>query len=291
MTMNWKISAVVALSLLSSGIVNCQTLATFGHPIKDYKVPLFLDWGSYKYDVLDTSRLRLFYNVDVCLDSLDNDRYEMEYVKLIGTGFTKFQPRQKLRYDVSRVQGGLGTEVIDQHHLFFYDAVIEDLGAHKLTVTSRVCQDDFLYEEAVPVISWTFTGEEKLIGGYACSLAECDFRGRHYYAWYTEDVPVASGPWLLNGLPGLVVYAYDTSHQYEFTFSRYDGMEVPIILWEYPYKKVSRQQLNKVRSEILRHPIVYMYHHLSEEDGWYISYKRYDENRNVEYRYDTIELE
>ena len=35
MTMNWKISAVVALSLLSSGIVNCQTLATFGHPIKD----------------------------------------------------------------------------------------------------------------------------------------------------------------------------------------------------------------------------------------------------------------
>ena len=53
--------------------------------------------------------------------------------------------------------------------------------------------------------------------GYHCQLAKTNFKGRTWYAWYAEDIPLPEGPWKLIGLPGLTLKAYDENKEYSFT--------------------------------------------------------------------------
>ena len=52
------------------------------------------------------------------------------------------------------------------------------------------------------------------IMNYPCQLAKANFKGRTWFAWYAEDIPVSEGPWKLHGLPGLILRAYDAQNQF-----------------------------------------------------------------------------
>ena len=56
------------------------------------------------------------------------------------------------------------------------------------------------------------------------------FKGRTWYAWYSEDIPVSEGPWKLYGLPGLILRAYDAQHQFYLDASGLEDLkgEVPL---------------------------------------------------------------
>jgi GLPGLI family protein len=63
--------------------------------------------------------------------------------------------------------------------------------------------------EKRPVIDWQLQPETKKIGNYEARKATAKFRGRVYTAWYTLEIPLPYGPWKLQGLPGLILEAYD----------------------------------------------------------------------------------
>lgn len=52
---------------------------------------------------------------------------------------------------------------------------------------------------------WELKPDLKEVAGYDCRLAECSFLGRHWTVWYTEKLPIPTGPWFLWGAPGLIV--------------------------------------------------------------------------------------
>lgn len=62
---------------------------------------------------------------------------------------------------------------------------------------------------------WQILDSTKSISKFKCNLATKIFRGRKYYAWFTKEIPTAFGPWKLNGLPGLILEAYDEKKQFE----------------------------------------------------------------------------
>lgn len=80
----------------------------------------------------------------------------------------------------------------------------------------------FLVSEALPVINWQVTGDTASFGGLHCQKATGHFKGRDYTAWFCPDLPLHVGPWKLNGLPGVIVEAYDATGDVRFTF---DGIE------------------------------------------------------------------
>lgn len=60
--------------------------------------------------------------------------------------------------------------------------------------------------------AWQLMDEFKEISGYACRKATAHYLGRDWTAWFTEEVPSQAGPWLLWGLPGLIVEARDADN-------------------------------------------------------------------------------
>jgi len=82
-------------------------------------------------------------------------------------------------------------------------------------------------KDSIPKIDWKISNETKEIGTIECTKATTSFRGRDYTAWFSFSIPLPYGPWKLQGLPGLILEAYDTNKEIYFYFKSI----------EYPSKK------------------------------------------------------
>jgi GLPGLI family protein len=81
---------------------------------------------------------------------------------------------------------------------------------------------DYLYEDDFPEIDWQITNDTASFKGILCQKAITKFKGRHWIAWFTTELPFQSGPWLLGGLPGLILEAKDTKNQIAFHFNGFE---------------------------------------------------------------------
>lgn len=82
----------------------------------------------------------------------------------------------------------------------------------KNTMWSNLLYRKQIYlKEVAPKINWKIEKETKKVGKFNCKKATTSFRGRNYTAWFTTEIAVPFGPWKLNGLPGLILEAYDTN--------------------------------------------------------------------------------
>ena len=66
------------------------------------------------------------------------------------------------------------------------------------------------------ILNWNITSEQKLIGKYKSQKAETNYGGRNWIAWFTTELPFSDGPYIFNGLPGLIVSIQDSNNEYSF---------------------------------------------------------------------------
>ena len=92
----------------------------------------------------------------------------------------------------------------------------------KLARKEPLVMDAYLIEDALPLIDWKISSETATFGGLHCQKATAHFKGRDYSAWFCPDMPLHVGPWKFNGLPGVIVQAYDAKKDVQFMF---DGIE------------------------------------------------------------------
>lgn len=79
-------------------------------------------------------------------------------------------------------------------------------------------------KEIVPKMIWKIEKETKKIGKFTCKKATAIFKGRNYTAWFTTEIALPYGPWKLNGLPGLILEAYETN---KFVYWYFKSIEYP----------------------------------------------------------------
>jgi GLPGLI family protein len=96
----------------------------------------------------------------------------------------------------------------------------------KLARKEPLLFNSYLITDALPVIDWKISGDTATFGGLHCQKATTHFKGRDYTAWFSPDLPLHIGPWKLNGLPGVIVEAYDAKKEVDFKF---DGIEKAVI--------------------------------------------------------------
>ncbi|WES96731.1 GLPGLI family protein [Chryseobacterium arthrosphaerae] len=66
-------------------------------------------------------------------------------------------------------------------------------------------------------LEWKVINEKQKIGDLYCQKAELDYGGRHWIAWFTDSINLQDGPYIFNGLPGLIVKISDSRLDYDFS--------------------------------------------------------------------------
>lgn len=128
------------------------------------------------------------------------------------------------------------------------------------SVYDLVGADFWFYNEPLVAQQWNITDSVNSILGYDCIKATCDYRGRHWIAWFTPEIPVQDGPWKLSGLPGLILAAEDSTGQYSFVA---DGIQnstniIRPIFGKENYEKTDRIKYLQAMRAFTNNPVLYM---------------------------------
>lgn len=87
----------------------------------------------------------------------------------------------------------------------------------KYTYINSIGADFLKYEESLPQLDWTLTDSVKAVCGYTCHQAKAGLYGRTWTVWYAPELPLSYGPYVLGGLPGLILEAVDADGIFHFT--------------------------------------------------------------------------
>lgn len=123
-----------------------------------------------------------------------------------------------------------------------YTYVFNDVNKGELSFFGKWGEDLGYYTEPLTEIKWLIVGDSIVnLMGYDCVLAETDYHGRHWKAWFAPEIPVPFGPWKLQGLPGLILKA-DANGGFGFTATGFESTdrEITPMYLANEYSKVDR---------------------------------------------------
>lgn len=198
---------------------------------------LFFIIGSVHAQVKGEAEYLIRYEVDFVLDSTNREDVKHEIHRLYtGTATSNYisegtffrdsimqvmsnQPRGNWRAMRGTMENMPRSE--------FNPVVYKDLNTSGVWVENTLARDRFIYKEEAMPLEWEFTDESKMIEQYMALKATTSFGGRDYEAWFTLEVPILDGPYVFNGLPGLVLELYDTNKDYQFNLASIQPLKEP----------------------------------------------------------------
>lgn len=210
--------------------------------------------------VIDSVRLRVYYISTTVVDTAQHLQGEEKTVLDIGDRIVKYYSGlyKDLVYlysnncSVIDVLSTVGyRKNPDTWFSSIYEATYLNMSVGRITTTGRIGFNDFLYEQDIPDIDWQIEDSIKVMYGYKVQKATCIYKGRHYIAWFTSEIPAPYGPWEFQGLPGLIVSVCDTDNYYTFTLESVLTPRNDVILYpDYKYINTTRQKYLNLKKQI-----------------------------------------
>lgn len=178
------------------------------------------------------TKSKWFNDLSLWIDSLKSTpEGKAQYMEILKKACMTVEPDGSVSFDLRK---GPSKKI--------YTYVFTDLADGDVTLYGKFGEDEGFYNEPMYEMSWTILGDSTTtLLGYECVMAQCDYHGRHWRAWFTPDVPVPFGPWKLRGLPGLILKA-DADGGFSFAatgLEETDRLITPMYLQE-DYAKVDR---------------------------------------------------
>lgn len=139
--------------------------------------------------------------------SYDNLLYDLQVMST-----TEQQNREQEGVDVKTFRMPQRNKITSRSEFYYYaneqkTFIQEQLGAI------------YLIEREADKIDWKITSETRDIETISCKKATANYRGRNWTVWFSEDIPFSTGPWMLVGLPGLIIQANDDKNEVVFEFA------------------------------------------------------------------------
>lgn len=192
-------------------------------------VPILMVCQSVYAQSFDKVMYRITYKTRFVKDTLERDsnsnyRYLDDEMRLdIGRKCNAFySSREKQLYDYwaeAMKRGGEASP--DMQRPAYVNLTLKSFrnypeGSNTWMISSGL-YGSYRFEEPMSEPQWSLCADTCTILGYSCSKAETYYKGRHWTAWYTDEIPIGQGPWFLSGLPGLILKAEDARLQWVFT--------------------------------------------------------------------------
>ncbi len=209
-------------------------------------------------EVYDTAKITVYYNLKYLKDSTKTDDYtKARTVLQISDKYTKFGDYYQLALDsIESFLGKNRKNARDRQANDFWHDAIERINYYTVNVndlsnySTKVQTYDGLYNYGYtfsPDIEWNLENGDTIISDIPCKKATCRYAGRDYVAWYAGNVSLPYGPYIFNGLPGLIIDIRDTKANWIFSYA---GMENTRSFRDiYLYKKAFWGKLKTVSRE------------------------------------------
>ncbi len=130
--------------------------------------------------------------------------------------------------------------------------LIDSPAKGKYSYLNDIFGSSMQYVESIPKIDWQMQDSTNTIKGYQCRQAKGTLYGRTWTVWFTIDLPICYGPYLLCGLPGLILAARDDDGCFNFMLAgiekAQEGTQVSFLTKEKPLK-CTRKRFLKLREE------------------------------------------
>ncbi len=220
---------------------------------------IFFLFASYFVVAQPRSNYKCIYQLDILSDTIKGEYMRKElYVVQIGDNVTKGFTYQKFYNDsLAKNNPKLYHKLrrLDNERLFdempgksreqfvrdamntpfndggFSSVVYKDRAQNEMIVTDVILainNIDIYYEDSIAPQNWQILGDTTTILGYQCQKAICDYRGRHFIAWFTTEIPISEGPYKFWGLPGLITRLHDSEKHYNFELLGFHQTQEPI---------------------------------------------------------------
>jgi len=166
-------------------------------------------------------------------------------------------PEGKSKYQEMARSAYLGGKIEDVPRADGSYYVVRSATDNKLYYYDKVGTERFRYEEDIPQLNWAVGDSTRTILGYECFLASADYHGRKWIVWFSPEIPVAAGPWKLQGVPGLILEASTEDGLYRFVadgIQQTEKLISPIYLAN-EYEKTDRVKFLKAKRGFMDNPV------------------------------------
>lgn len=118
----------------------------------------------------------------------------------------------ELRFDAKKSVYKLAKENTDNKYIMWgskpseTDGIVQDMENKSLSAQKDIFENTYLIKDSLRKLEWRITNEIRDIAGFECRKAVtkiCD--SVYVVAFYTDQIPVSSGPESFGGLPGLIL--------------------------------------------------------------------------------------
>ncbi|WP_316833010.1 GLPGLI family protein [Pedobacter aquatilis] len=192
-----------ALALLTSFKNNYTTEKT---------EPAFLAYYHF-FHIRDTTNTGRIWEEEFILASNGNKSAYLSYSKIKQDSLIQLRLQKNSGADGNPIDMGTIARTTSER-------IYTDQSKKELVLQKSIEKEVYLIKSSLPSITWKIEGETKQLLGYTCQKATGKCMGRVYTAWFTTDIPEGTGPWKLQGLPGLILEAYDVYHRIKFTCTK-----------------------------------------------------------------------
>lgn len=112
----------------------------------------------------------------------------------------------------------------------------------------------FLIKGDVEKYKWKLTGEQEKVLDYVCQKATYQDSTRNLVAWFTSQIPVATGPGSISGLPGMVLKLDRNDGEMVVVATSVELKEIEKKSLKAPKKgkKVTKEEFRKIQDEKMK---------------------------------------
>ncbi|MHA7130687.1 GLPGLI family protein [Algoriphagus namhaensis] len=176
------------------------------------------------------SNQAFFYAATFTPDSTDLSRQGSDYMVLwAGDNYSVFESYYGYQLDSVQTQASkessnprdvnmatLLNSVMSMKKPSFKYKIHKSWKDEQITFYQNLFFDNYVYTQPLEMKGWKIEQEYKDILGFNCQKASIAYGGRSFIVWFAEEIPMRDGPYVFNGLPGLILEVKDTQSHYSF---------------------------------------------------------------------------
>ncbi|MDF2157523.1 GLPGLI family protein [Algoriphagus sp. CAU 1675] len=236
---------------------------------------LFLGFFLTLRSAAQVANMAVYYEVEFVTDSLNPSEKGNDLMVLwLGENYSVFQSYFAFQRDSiikvsssgAPTQGNIASvmgRVNAVRSPSFKYSIHKNFKENQITVFESLFFDNYKYDQPLGPLPWEIQAETKTILGYKAQKAVLTYSGRNYTAWFSEEIPLNDGPYVFNGLPGLILEIHDSQVHYSFIIKgiekRNQSMEDltlknPIALSKSAYYKAKLEMYRDVTKALIGKP-------------------------------------